>query len=155
MTLEDAIELDKLWNDPQVQEAYARCDEFFLPDAAAYLFDNIFRFVDDDYEPTEADYLMARVRTTGMTMSEFLENDLTFQIVDVGGQRSERKKWIKFFDNVQGVLFVVNLAGYRKILFEDKTRNRMHEAVELFAKIANTRAFAEIPIFCFLTKRFV
>jgi len=37
----------------------------------------------------------------------------------VGGQRSERKKWIKCFDDVKAVLFIVNLGGYNSVLFED------------------------------------
>lgn len=39
---------------------------------------------------------------------------------DVGGQRSERKKWIHCFENVTAVLFLVSLAGYDQCLVEDK-----------------------------------
>ena len=40
---------------------------------------------------------------------------------DVGGQRSERRKWIQCFDDVKSVLFVVALSGYDMCLLEDAT----------------------------------
>jgi hypothetical protein len=39
---------------------------------------------------------------------------------DVGGQRSERKKWIHCFENVTAVLFVVAISGYDQCLAEDR-----------------------------------
>jgi len=36
--------------------------------------------------------------------------------VDVGGQRSERKKWIHCFDNVTGVLFCVGISAFNQNL---------------------------------------
>lgn len=38
---------------------------------------------------------------------------------DVGGQRSERRKWIQCFDDVGALLFVVALSGYDMVLQED------------------------------------
>ena len=43
------------------------------------------------------------------------------RLVDVGGQRSERRKWIQCFDDVKAVLFVAALSGYDMTLFEDGT----------------------------------
>ena len=43
----------------------------------------------------------------------------TFRVVDVGGQRSERRKWIQCFDDVRAVLFVCALSGYDMTLYED------------------------------------
>ena len=41
------------------------------------------------------------------------------RVVDVGGQRSERRKWIQCFDDVRAVLFVCALSGYDMTLYED------------------------------------
>jgi len=42
-----------------------------------------------------------------------------FRIVDVGGQRSERKKWIHCFEGVTAVIFVSALNEYDLVLAED------------------------------------
>jgi len=38
---------------------------------------------------------------------------------DVGGQRSERRKWIQCFDDVNAILFVAALSAYDMCLYED------------------------------------
>ena len=39
-------------------------------------------------------------------------------MVDVGGQRSERRKWIHCFENVTSVMFLVALSEYDQLLQE-------------------------------------
>ena len=53
--------------------------------------------------------------TTGIVKIEFSFKGLTFHMFDVGGQRSERKKWIHCFDNVTAVLFIVSLSEYDQV----------------------------------------
>lgn len=48
-----------------------------------------------------------------------LSYNFVHRVVDVGGQRSERRKWIQCFDDVRAVLFVCALSGYDMTLFED------------------------------------
>ena len=38
---------------------------------------------------------------------------------DVGGQRSERRKWIQCFDDVRSILYVMALSAYDMCLLED------------------------------------
>ena len=40
------------------------------------------------------------------------------RMVDVGGQRSERRKWIHCFDNVTSVMFLVAISEYDQLLQE-------------------------------------
>lgn len=72
------------------------------------------------YIPDNQDMLHARLRTTGITETLFEMRSINFQLVDVGGQRSERKKWIHCFEGVQCLLFMVALSGYDQCLVEDQ-----------------------------------
>lgn len=109
--------------------------------------------MEDGYVPTEEDIIMTRIRTTGIAQTELDEGPVHFRVVDVGGQRNERKKWIHCFDDVKALLFVVNLAGYDQVMFEDPTQNRMKESLNLFAQICNNPVFASTPIFLCLNKK--
>ena len=73
-----------------------------------------------DYVPTDQDVLRSRLRTTGITETIFDLGSLTYRMFDVGGQRSERKKWIHCFENVNCLLFLVAISGYDQCLVEDK-----------------------------------
>jgi guanine nucleotide-binding protein subunit alpha len=71
---------------------------------------------------------------------------------DVGGQRSERKKWIHCFENVTAILFLVAISEYDQMLLEDEQVNRMNESLQLFDSIANSRWFLQTSIILFLNK---
>lgn len=70
--------------------------------------------------PDNQDMLQARLRTTGITETLFELGQMNFRMMDVGGQRSERKKWIHCFEGVQCLLFMVALSGYDQCLVEDQ-----------------------------------
>jgi len=108
--------------------------------------------MEDDYVPTYDDILRARVRTTGIEEAQFLFDGLRFMMVDVGGQRSERRKWIHCFDNVTAVLYCASLSCYDLVLREDNTQNRMAEAILLFDEVTNSPFFRERSIILFLNK---
>lgn len=88
-------------------------------------FKDIDRLFHKDYIPTDQDILRARLRTTGISETFFDCGSLTYRMFDVGGQRSERKKWIHVFDNVNAVLFLVAISGYDHVLVEDRNGVRV------------------------------
>lgn len=115
-------------------------------------FDSINRISQPDYLPNDQDVLRSRVKTTGITETTFIIGELTYRMFDVGGQRSERKKWIHCFENVTTILFLVAISEYDQLLFEDETVNRMQEALTLFDSICNSRWFVKTSIILFLNK---
>ncbi|EGX50545.1 guanine nucleotide-binding protein subunit alpha [Orbilia oligospora] len=141
-----------LWQDQGVQECFKRSREYQLNDSAKYYFDSVERIATPDYVPSDQDVLRSRVKTLGITETTFVIGDLTYRMFDVGGQRSERKKWIHCFENVTTILFLVAISEYDQLLFEDETVNRMQEALTLFDSICNSRWFIKTSIILFLNK---
>ncbi|KAL2107104.1 hypothetical protein VUR80DRAFT_5702 [Thermomyces stellatus] len=141
-----------LWRDGGVKRAIEKGNEYALHDNLAYFCDDIDRLWSDGYVPTDQDLLRSRLRTTGITETVFDLGQLTYRMFDVGGQRSERKKWIHCFENVNCLLFLVAISGYDQCLVEDKDGNQMNEALMLWESIANSHWFAKSALILFLNK---
>ena len=77
---------------------------------------------------------------------------LHINVIDVGGQRSERRKWLHCLDNVDVVLFIVAISEYDQTLREDAGKNRMHESISLFSDISNNPWFTKSAMLLFLNK---
>ncbi|XP_002188020.5 guanine nucleotide-binding protein G(t) subunit alpha-3 [Taeniopygia guttata] len=159
-TLEDGsmspelVELiQRLWRDGGTRACFARAAEYQLSDSAAYYLNDLDRLAMPDYVPTEQDVLHSRVQTTGIIETQFSFKDLNFRMFDVGGQRSERKKWIHCFEGVTCIIFCAALSAYDMVLVEDKEVNRMHESLHLFNSICNHKCFAATSIVLFLNKK--
>ncbi|KAI9224316.1 guanine nucleotide binding protein, alpha subunit [Blastocladiella britannica] len=141
-----------LWQDAGVLACVARSREYQLNDSAKYYFDALDRIAANGYLPTDQDILRSRVKTTGIVETTFRIQELTYRMFDVGGQRSERKKWIHCFENVTAIVFLVAISEYDQVLVEDETVNRMQEAMTLFDSICNSRWFVKTSIILFLNK---
>jgi GTPase SAR1 family protein len=122
-------------------------------DAHKDYLNDIDRIAAKDFKPTTHDILISRVRTTQVIQEKYRIDGIDFEIIDVGGQRSERRKWIDCFDNVTAVIFIVALSEYDQTLAEAKRTNRMVEALELFRSVCNNRAFEDTSILLFLNKK--
>jgi len=105
-----------------------------------------------NYVPENDDILRARHRTTGIIETELEKNGSIICIIDVGGQRSERKKWMMCFQGVTAMIFCIALSGYDLKLAEDNETNRIHEDITLFGEIVNSKWFSETPVIIFFNK---
>lgn len=70
-----------------------------------------------------------------------LIHPLFFRMVDVGGQRSERRKWIHCFENVTSIMFLVALSEYDQVLVESDNEVRNAE-MEMAASWLFYRTFS-------------
>lgn len=143
----------KLWAHPYVKEMYrTRRSQFYIMDSASYFFSNVQRISEMDYIPNVTDILRARIKTTGIYETRFQMGRLNIHMYDVGGQRSERKKWIHCFDDVTVIIFCVALSEYDQVLLEETSQNRMAESLVLFDSIINSRWFVRTSVVLFLNK---
>ncbi|XP_041060217.1 guanine nucleotide-binding protein subunit alpha-11-like [Carcharodon carcharias] len=147
----DAIK--SLWNDPGVRACYERRREYQLLDSTNYYLTDIDRIAASDYIPTDQDVLRVRVPTTGINEYSFNMHRVSLRIVDVGGQKSERRKWIHCFENVISVIFLASLSEYDQVLEESENENRMKESLGLFHFILKSNYFENSSIILFLNKK--
>jgi guanine nucleotide-binding protein G(o) subunit alpha len=105
------------------------------------------------FRPNQQDILLARVKTNQVVMERYRIDGIEFEMYDVGGQRSERRKWIECFENVDAVIFVAALSEYDQTLAESKRINRMTEALDLFRSVCNNKSFGNTSIMLFLNKK--
>ncbi|KAJ8879864.1 hypothetical protein PR048_020481 [Dryococelus australis] len=105
-----------------------------------------------DYIPSHQDILHARRATKGISEFVIFINNIPFQFVDVGGQRSQRQKWFQCFDSVTSILFLVSSSEFDQVLLEDRRTNRLEESRNIFDTIVNNRVFQNVSIILFLNK---
>ncbi|CAO2584901.1 Guanine nucleotide-binding protein subunit alpha-14 [Lemmus lemmus] len=120
--------IKQLWLDPGIQECYDRRREYQLSDSAKYPFPG-----------------------AGHSISDRLS--LLSRMVDVGGQRSERRKWIHCFESVTSIIFLVALSEYDQVLAECDNENRMEESKALFKTIITYPWFLNSSVILFLNKK--
>lgn len=143
------------WADPGMQMAWQRRSELQVQDSLAFFVANLERISASNYVPNNDDLLHVRAVTTGIVEEDMKIDNTNFHIVDVGGQRSERRKWIRCFDDVTGLIFVVSLIAYNQVLYEDESTNRMRESLQLFKKTMigkNGDNFKDACVVLFLNK---
>jgi len=73
-----------------------------------------------------------------------------FRLFDVGGQRSERKKWIHCFEDVTAIIFCVAMSEYDQVLHEDETTVRVHACCHVIVTSLSSHV---VVILCHLLSR--
>ncbi|KAL2101508.1 hypothetical protein ACEWY4_003269 [Coilia grayii] len=141
-----------LWADTGIQNAYDRRREFQLGESVKYFLDSLDKLGMPDYLPSQQDILLARKPTKGIHEYDFEIKNVPFKMVDVGGQRSERRRWFECFDSVTSILFLVSSSEFDQVLMEDRQTNRLTESLSIFETIVNNRVFSNVSIILFLNK---
>lgn len=149
-----AQKIHKIYNIPEVQEFIKyQQGHFYLIDSTHYFLSDILRIAKPNYLPNLNDVLRTRKKTSGIYDFRFqMGSGLNIHMFDVGGQRSERKKWIHCFDNVTLIIFCIALSEYDQVLLEENSQNRLDESLTLFDSVVNSRWFARTSIVLFLNK---
>ncbi|XP_046403516.1 guanine nucleotide-binding protein subunit alpha-12 [Ischnura elegans] len=144
--------LQALWNDSGIKTAFQRRSEYQLSDSVGYFLDNLPRISRLEWTPSNQDILHARRATKGVVECVIPIRGVPFRFVDVGGQRSQRRKWFQCFDSVTSILFLVSSSEFDQVLLEDRRTNRLEESRNVFDTIVNHLAFGNVSTILFLNK---
>jgi GTPase SAR1 family protein len=153
MTIEQNSAVHALWNEPAIQHCWTHRNRYQVVDSVHYFMQKLDEICTPQWIPSHEDLLRCRVRTTGIIEEKYIANNRNILMLDVGGQRSERKKWMHCFSAVTGILFVAALSEYDQNLFEDDKTNRIAESLRLFENIVNNAYFDKTTIILFLNKK--
>jgi len=181
-TLDESLAADvgKIWNDPNTKGIIRQAKELVVLDSMNEYLQKLDSIASPDYQPSDQDILLARVRTTAVSETTFEHGGIYFRIIDVGGQKGERsallaccassdlshltvtwrgalrlcrEKWLPLFAGVTAIIFCVASSDYDLVLEEDGVTNRMHDSLQLFKEIALHRYLRNVPIILFLNKK--
>lgn len=166
-----------IWSDETVQRVWESLrSNLQVSESFAYFADKVSEeyptFAGPGWTPTDEEYLLTRNQTVGVHQCEFLieaikagrtnqdppvqqssnKNQSKLILIDVGGQKAERRKWLKVFDGIPVVLFVTALSEYDQVLWEDTNKNRMVDSLEVFKEVVNKEIFHDTSFIVFLNK---
>ncbi|XP_078670018.1 guanine nucleotide-binding protein G(t) subunit alpha-2-like isoform X2 [Branchiostoma floridae x Branchiostoma belcheri] len=152
LSLEETVAIRALWQDKGVQDAWEQRHLYHLAESAKYFLDNIDQISTETYIPSVQDILYIRLPTTAIEEHEFSVNGLTYRVIDVAGQKSQRKKWIHFFEGVTAVLFFTALSGFNELMDDDDKVNCLHDSLDLFRDLAYNKWLEQTDFILFLNK---
>ncbi|KAG5721458.1 Guanine nucleotide-binding protein alpha-4 subunit [Termitomyces sp. T112] len=148
-------DIEELWKDTRVRAVLKRRG-VKMEEMPGFFLDDLGRIADQDYVPTDSDIMRARVRTLGVEEHRFLINrglelGSEVYIIDVGGSRSQRPKWIPYFEDVQTILFLAPLT-FDRALEEDPEINRLEDSLMLWREICRNKILAKATLILFFNK---
>ncbi|KAJ3433124.1 guanine nucleotide-binding protein g(o) subunit alpha [Anaeramoeba flamelloides] len=151
---EIGLALIALWKDDAIHQTFGcKNKKFHLGDSVGFFFNNLDDITQADYLPSNEDILRCRTTTISVDEADFQLENYNFKLIDVGGQRNERKKWSYCYDQISSVIFFVSLVGYSQVLFEDNATNRMEESLALFRDVVKSPYFIQSLIVVYLNKK--
>ncbi|TPX74921.1 hypothetical protein CcCBS67573_g03806 [Chytriomyces confervae] len=153
LTQHEVNAIKELWADTGVQYCYRRSNEFQLLDCCGYFMAEINRVTAPNFIPTKQDILQARITTTGVSENMFtIGPGVFYRVFDMGGQRSERRKWAVHFSDCNAIIFLIAISAFDQLCIEDNETNRMAESLTLFSNICNHPMFKHTSMIVFLNK---
>ncbi|KAK6759428.1 hypothetical protein RB195_021175 [Necator americanus] len=149
-----------------------------IPDNYGYFSSHLARILTANYMPTSMDIVHMRKPTIGVHEFAFEFKKYAIRLIDVGGQRTERRKWIHFFEDVTAVMFVASLSSYDQVMEEDMKlmqvvstglkpchavvrqqtsnpnppKNRLMDSIDLFGDIVKNEFLKTCSFILFLNK---
>ncbi|EFC38689.1 predicted protein [Naegleria gruberi] len=127
-----------LWKIPFFREFY---ESVWSRDGIS-MFENVKELVSRiEHKKSFSPYSLVHCRTTGILSYETMGKNTEIEVIDVGGRRNERKKWIHCFEDTHTLIYMVSLSEFNQTLIEDNSTRRMDESLSLISEVMNSRWF--------------
>jgi len=118
-----------------------------------YLIDNLDRFVAPDFTPSNEDILYARQRTTGTQTTTFITERYKWVLIDIGGQRPERQKWLDVIkEGIDCMIYFAALDEFNMESSEEKNKTKMEISLEVFSEVMKSEETQNVCSLIFLNK---
>ncbi|KAF5389677.1 hypothetical protein D9757_006044 [Collybiopsis confluens] len=158
----------RLWSDRGVKELLHR-RKIRLEESPGFFLNDLERVTSLKYIPTDDDVLKARLKTVGVSEYRFRmevsvgkETGTLWDIIDVGGSKSQRRKFQTpgktiIHLNYICIMFVKKhgcpfLTTLMQVLAEDRTVNRLEDSVLLWKSVCSNKLLASVDLVLFLNK---
>lgn len=143
----------ELWQLPSVKNSFKEHRSMLeCPESIEFLLNELDDIAKENSLPTNQQILHCRLKTTGVREMNFVYDNGIIRMIDVGGQRSERRKWLFLFDDIEVLLFCVAVDEYDMVLREDGGTNALEESLAVFRSLINSCWFKSTTIVIFMNK---
>jgi len=128
-----------LWEDDAIQQAWEACRNYQIQVSQLdYLMENLDRITENSYIPNNEDIVRGRQRTAGAYSTRFTAFKYQWEIIDVGGQTPERKKWLNIVQQgFTSIIFFAALDEYNMESSETPGKTKMEVSMSVFEDIMN------------------
>ncbi|KAL4995373.1 G-protein alpha subunit-domain-containing protein [Aspergillus recurvatus] len=121
-------------------------------DGLEYFVNAIDRITDSGYKPSFEDTMWCYTKSTGGIITRYFNRASQVLFCDIGGSRSERKKWPYFARGASKIFYFVDTGSYSQQLAEENAANRLEEERDLFTNVCLSEHFRHSEIVLFLHK---
>jgi len=145
-----------IWEDSTIQQMLEK-RRVRLEASPGFFLNDVERIAARDYQPSDDDVIRARLRTLGVQEYKIkFENGPTqgseWLIHDVGGSRTQRHKWIPFFDDCDAIIFLAPINCFDERLAEDRRVNRLEDSYMLWKAVCGSKLLQKTQMILFLNK---
>jgi len=143
----------KFWKDPKMGEMWDKRDTIptLLVMNLDYIMDNIDRIGGKDTQATDEDVLRSRQRTMQSYQINFEFKGYDFEVTDVGGQKTSRRRWSQVVENPTAIIYFTSLSDYNVRSF-DGEGTKFQESVDIWKTVVETAAFSNAVLILMLNK---
>ena len=145
--------LTNFWGQDSVQDMWRNTvAPHSQAEAVQYFVSNLERLCDARSPMEIDDLLFAQIRTFGLYSASCTQANMRLEVIDTGGQRSERRKWPSIAPTPSCIIFVASASEFNEILYEDHNKNRWKESLECLTSVARSDIWKDVPIVLVLNK---